>query len=211
MAPSGNPPETHAPDPNRSLALSPDLRLAVRDAASSPSASSLNPNPLSVAAAALDTLRHSPGARHIILVADELHRSHFDRALADSLARSAVSAAVSVHFLCTPNLAPEIRSALLSVAIQTGGFNLTLDSIDSLGFALPLLSSAFARYYELSLPGVTSLDRLDLEIMSRTHSGRAQWTIDREIRLGDPAPGIHWDREIPPPSSCASPSPAVAL
>jgi len=203
--------ETHAPDPNHSLSLSPDLRLAVRDAASPPATTSLEPNPLSVAAAALDILRYSPGARHIIFLADQLHPSHCDRALADSLAQSAASAGVSVHLLGTPNLAPELRSTLLSLAIRTGGFNLTLDSIDSLGFALLLLSSAFTRYYELSLPELTSIDRLDLEIMSQSHSGRAQWTVDRETRLADPAPGIHWDREIPPPSPCASPTPASAL
>jgi hypothetical protein len=183
-------------DVQRALSLTADLRLAVRTA-HPPPGSSLETGPIPAAMNALVCLRPFLGAKHLIIVADQLDTALWSDSEAQQVVSQAIASGISCHALCTQSLDPGIRTGLFATAIRTGGFNMLLEGLDALQSALPILASAFTRYYELRLQPEGIPDRLELEVASPERTGRAQVVIDRELRIGDPTPDIHWERESP--------------
>lgn len=192
------------PAQTRPSALSPDLRLAVRIAASPP-AGQLEAGPLAAASSAVRAFHQFKGARHVVVVADRLAEGQFDEDCTRELTSLAARSGVVCHAVYTAGLPGELGLRLSWLAAETGGFTLSLDSLDSLTAALALLSGAINRHYEIRLEGEPEGDRLDVEIAGQHHAGRAHWALIRPRGRRQEAADLHWERESSPAPVKAGP------
>jgi hypothetical protein len=179
--------------------LSPDVRLAIRSAASPPEPSSVHEGPASAMTASFSGLKQFKGARHVIVVLDAIQAAFSSLTEIENLSQAALRAGVQCHAVFLSAISSQQRSLLASLASETGGFSLALDSWNSLPSALSMLAAAVNRHYELTLAGVEAIDRFDVEIASQRYSGRAQWTVDKPEIQRAASTDIHWERESSPP------------
>lgn len=209
-APAGSP----AAEQSRAVQLSPDVRLAIRNAASPPECSALPAGPASAMMASFSGLKQFKGARHVIVVVDAAQEAFSGLTEIKNLSQAASRAGIQCHAVFLSAISSQQRTLLAALASETGGFSLALDSWNSLPSALSMLAAALNRHYELTLAGVEAIDRLDIEIASQRFSGRAQWTVDKPGIQQAASTDIHWERESPPPlaepdpGSCGVPDPA---
>lgn len=184
---------------SRPVQLSPDVRMAVRNAASQPDSSALHAGPASAMMASFAGLKHFNGARHVIVAVDASQKAFSGPTEIENLSQAASRAGIQCHAIFLSAISSQQRNLLASLASETGGFSLALDSWNSLPSALGMLAAAMNRHYELSLDGVEAIDRLDIEIASQRFSGRAQWSLDKPGIQGAGSTDIHWERESSPP------------